>query len=211
MACALEFSNEEQTMYEEAKTKAVKVLDDAMLKGAGISKAYFNALQQITTLRMLCNLGGFYKSSNDMSYNETPSEDWNALAQRTFDLLVEFGDLSCHKCGMTIESSGITAMASQPQDLPYLSACYCLICSSCGRKTAREGTEEFTCEHSPPCPIASVSFHGSQGAFSATSPFALQKPLPTKINAVMSHIKALGNGIKWYVSEIRQYQSQINL
>lgn len=192
--CPLDFSKEERFSYDEAKGEALEIVDEALISGASASKGYINALQRINNLRMLCNMGTHCRRSTNMSRSASPFQDWSTTAQQASDMLVEFGDLVCHHCGIGVEAAGSLAVRSEPLVLPFLASCGRLICSICKKRLLKNGGELVSCGHIPSCPVAPVASTGSDTVCNTTSPGNLNSdlaPLPTKIAAVVSQLKAL--------------------
>jgi hypothetical protein len=196
--CQLDFSDEERLIYDEAKNEALRIVNEALMAGTNAPKGYMNALQRINTLRMLCNLGTHRRPSVTTSRSSSPFQDWPALVQQASNLLAEFGELVCHHCGLGIEATEPSTTKIEPRHLPFLASCGRLICLRCRRGFAKESNYPVPCGHTPPCPSAPISSTGSDSeeAVRLETLNNPSTPLPTKIAAVVSHLKALEPEVK---------------
>jgi hypothetical protein len=198
--CPLDFSDEERSIYDKAKGEALRLVNEALMSGGNEApRGYVNALQRINTLRMLCNLGTHRRPSHNSSRCASPIQDWSAIAQQASNILAEFGDLVCHHCSMGIETAGSSTVKVEVESSPFLASCGRLICAGCRAQLNKHCTAIVPCGHTPSCPSAPVNSTGSaeenlyKTGILNNNPSAL---LPTKIAAVVSHLKALDYSIK---------------
>ncbi|KAL7792443.1 SNF2 family N-terminal domain-containing protein [Trichoderma ceciliae] len=199
----LNFSDQELKIYEETKAHAVRRIEEALFASSEVSSTYANALQQINSLRMICNLGIHYQPPREKrNVNASASEDWDNHAQRTFDSRREFGDIFCYKCNLAIEATAInTAEIRVPNETSSLFyQCETFICAACAM-AASNPFLELDCGHTPSCALARISVNEPESQcrpYIDTSILSSEKP-PTKIAALMSHLKLLKPDVKWYV------------
>ena len=208
--CAVDFSHEERSLYEESRTRAVRVLDNALgtQSGSPFRVSYMNALQRINDLRLICNLGVYKRSTSthqiSLDVNRTKCE-WNtAAAQRMFDSLVTVEKVSCFLCSLDLDATEDDVLAGEPGDHSHLhfSRCLRIICSSCIQQFSELSNANISlCGHVPQCPVIPVSRGSSNNSSNVSSPrpseFAQdQKELPTKVRALITDLQNLQKGVK---------------
>ncbi|XTI84482.1 putative hydrolase [Cenococcum geophilum] len=200
--CYFEFSPEESSIYEEAKTRAVRALDEALSSGSEASGSYLNVLQQINSLRMICNLGVYYRPSTENSCSASPAnQEWTSqLAQRYFNSLLAFGNTSCYACSIDLETSEyiFSAAGRKPERQAHLSRCLRLFCPACLDKGAGTAVPVPYCGHSPPCSISPVVLSGSTEYPKRRNTPDLLHTLPTKVAALVFQLKSLDSATKRY-------------
>lgn len=200
LQCPVDFNSEERALYNKLREKAIVSIDEAMSKDADSSKggSYVNVLQQIDSLRLVCNLGLHYDARHGKSQHDPHAGSWTSVAQNTFNMQREMGPIDCLQCSSTLDiaETELDDPTITPQR-PLFFKCLSFICSDCTqrlKKTAR-------CNHNPSCTMAPVSTSGQ--ALESTLSDMLPQPergLPSKIEALLADIKALPPDEKWYVS-----------
>ena len=187
----LDFSPEERLLYEQTKCAVIDIVDHALYNREKREKnTYFNALQWINSLRMLCNLGTTTRIASQRNYL---SESWNErVAQDTFNNLLTVGDTRCHRCSNDIEAF------SDEQEIeggssfikPVLYRCLSLVCGACSGRGA-------TCEHNPACPSAPVIPDNSNSSREANlSSLNSNGGFSSKVQALISDLKSMEPGAK---------------
>ncbi|SPQ24421.1 6db613db-62c9-4e99-888c-c9372a6443fe [Thermothielavioides terrestris] len=68
MTCPVDFSREERAAYDEAREQTITRIDEALHTDSEASRAgvYVNVLQQIESLRLICNLGLHYRTRRNL-------------------------------------------------------------------------------------------------------------------------------------------------
>ena len=134
LICRLEFSPEEATVYNRAKSRTLNLLDNA-INGNEKVVSQLNVLPWINSLRMICNLGVRAKTPQT-SLN---GDRWDLrAAQEMFNGLITAGAAACQMCSLDLGSVA-TEVADQVSDTstqPQLSSCSYLICRPCLEKSA---------------------------------------------------------------------------
>ncbi|KAM0483625.1 hypothetical protein ACHAPX_002117 [Trichoderma viride] len=86
----VELSPAERELYKAAKMHAISHFNQALATDGKLNgtHSYAHMLQRIEAMRMICNLGVYYKMRHDLeTYNEETSQEWNEeTAQRMFNL-----------------------------------------------------------------------------------------------------------------------------
>ncbi|RFN51448.1 alpha-1,6-mannosyltransferase subunit [Fusarium flagelliforme] len=199
LQCPVDFNSEERALYNKLREKAIVSVDEAMSKDANSSKAgsYVNVLQQIDSLRLVCNLGLHYDARHGKSQQNSQAESWASVAQNTFNMQREMGPVDCLQCSSTLDitETELDDPTVTPQR-PLFFKCLSFICSDCAqslKKTAK-------CNHDPPCTMAAVSTSG-QALESTLSdmPPQPERGFPSKIEALLADIKTLPPGEKCIV------------
>lgn len=126
----LDLDQDERTHYENVKNNTIHKID-SVLDGSE-PKSCLNALQMITTLRLICNHGVSQKERDTVDANN--EERWGIeSAQQVFDSLRDTGQAYCMHCRQDL--SFIMAEASDCGDTftlqPRVSKDFQLLCPSC--------------------------------------------------------------------------------
>lgn len=198
MQCPVSFSTEERALYERLRQKAIMSIDEALRRDLDHSRTgmYVNVLQQIESLRLICNLGLYYYTRHDKAPQAFLEEDsWASAAQRTFNAQREMGPLVCSQCRSTLEiTETLFEDPTIPQQNARFSSCLRFICADCTQKLfqARRAIE---CGHNPSCSIAAVSTNISS---LESSLYEVQQQtkfksigLSSKVEALITDMKAL--------------------
>lgn len=160
MRCPIDFSREEREMYAEIREQTITRIDEALQSNSETSRAsvYVNVLQQIESLRLVCNLGLHYHARHQKSLN-VPAEasDWTGVAQQAFNVQRGMGPIVCVQCSSTLElTETLLDDSSTAYQNPTLSRCLKFVCGDCMHRMSKAG-RKLGCGHRPPCPTASVS------------------------------------------------------
>lgn len=201
--CHLEFSPEESLVYEEAKARAVRTLDEALSYGYEASGSYLNKLQQINSLRMICNRGVHYRPSTETSHDASPmNQDWAPqLAQRYCNSLLAFRNISCYSCSTDLEPSEnkFSAARRKLERQPHLSRCIRLLRAACLYNDASTAAPTLNCGHCPPCPTSPIMLSSPSEDTEQKYNSDLVHTLPTKVAALVFQLKGLDSATKRYV------------
>ncbi|KAI1074222.1 SNF2 family N-terminal domain-containing protein [Whalleya microplaca] len=202
----VDFTPEERTTYEQIKRQTITNIDEALGNNTGPSKpyVYVNALQQIESLRLFCNLGLHYHSRHEKQPQRSSDPDqWNNIAQRAFNSHREMASITCLLCSSTL---GLTETlldnSVQPTEKAQFTNCSKFVCIDCVVKMNRSG-DTISCGHTPPCSTAPVST--SSVTLEEVENFITHQPrkapltLPSKIRALIDDIKGLPIGVKCIV------------
>lgn len=205
MRCPVNFSREERELYAEIREQAITRIDEALKSNSETSRAtvYVNVLQQIESLRLVCNLGLHYHARHNKSKN-IPAEasDWAGVAQQAFNVQRGMRPIVCEQCSSTLELTETLLDDSNTtyQD-PIFFRCLKFVCGECMHRMNKAG-RKLGCGHRPPCPTAPVSI--STNIFEDVSGIVPQQMkgssigLPSKIEALVADIKSLPSETKWY-------------
>jgi SNF2 family DNA or RNA helicase len=205
--CPVEFSKEEKVLYDHIRQQTIKRIDDALLHDTELSRpgVYVNFLQQIESMRLVCNLGLHYNTRHD----KAPLQDtmnWAGMAQEAFNIQREMETISCSQCSSTLEmtESLWDENLPQDQDSPQFSRCLKYACAECSYKIRVHG-QKMACGHTPLCAVAPVSVSNSAfeevfGDISSTSKVN-QSPqcFPSKVEVLLTDLKGLPRDVKRYV------------
>jgi hypothetical protein len=94
LQCAVELTKTERQLNENARSQVIAHIDKAILPHNKLTRSDFfiNALQRIEAMRMVFNLGLYYPSRHEiLTYRGQLEDDWQAEAQRAFNLRREVG------------------------------------------------------------------------------------------------------------------------
>lgn len=201
----VEFSKAERALYNNFRHQTLRRIDDALLHDEEVTKpgSYVNFLQQIESMRLICDLGLHYTTRHDrMKPRDT--NDWAGMAQQAFNIRREMETISCSQCSSTVDNTESLEIESARQDKPHFFKCLKYACAECAYRN-RASKLKMSCGHIPICSIAPISINNSasEEVFGDTldaSRLALSPyDFPSKVNALISDLKELPADVKWYV------------
>jgi len=209
MTCAVDFSREERAVYDEVREQTITKIDEALHTDSEASRAgvYVNVLQQIESLRLICNLGlHYYARRNHTAQSSLASDEWAATAQQAFNVQREMGPIVCLQCssttGLTESLLGDSHDRSPSRQQPQFFRCLRFACGDCVRKLQR-AKQTLGCGHRPSCLVAPVSISRSvlEEVSAAVSDTAStpHTALPSKVQALVMDINAVPAVVKCVV------------
>ncbi|EAA36359.2 hypothetical protein GE21DRAFT_2384 [Neurospora crassa] len=204
LLCPVEFYPAERELYQDIRTRTIERLDEFLYANNADTvrlPSYVNVLQQIEGMRMVCNLGLYYRSRHDFTAQD-PSADttWNnAMAQRALDLQLEMNPVRCKDCKASLDVA-FSLLGDTPEvqglQQALLSQCMKFVCPEC---VFRRGGAPPVCDHTPVCPFAPVSISAIT-AKEAPEPAAIEfegrdlmspHEMPSKIKSLILQLKNL--------------------
>ncbi|KAF0326651.1 WD domain-containing protein, partial [Colletotrichum asianum] len=202
--CAVEFTNEERVIYDRMRQQAIHSIDNALQNDSSpdITKSgsyYVNALQQIESLRLFCNLGLGYQTRH-----QKPSSDgvkWNEIAQQCFNMERQRGAVICFCCSSVLELTETLLEDSDTAiNTPQLFQCLRFACGECFKKH-KKAHQKLACGHKPTCSMATVSVDNNTledlpELASAVLPSTASLGSSSKVKALVADIKSLPHGLK---------------
>ncbi|OHW90951.1 alpha-mannosyltransferase [Colletotrichum incanum] len=203
--CHVGFTHEERLVYDEMRQRAIARIEEALLQDSGLETSnvsmYHNALQQIESLRLFCNLGLGYNSRHEKvtQYSTENYQDWTLHAQQLFNLQWQKAPIVCLGCSSTLEiGETMTDHSEAAQAGSRYSRCIQFSCSDYVKKSSRAG-RTLACGHKPPCLVAPVSISNSaleelptSTSLDATSGVGL----PSKVKALVADLDRQPPGVK---------------
>ncbi|KAK1252229.1 hypothetical protein MKX08_003416, partial [Trichoderma sp. CBMAI-0020] len=206
LRCPINFSHEEREMYAEIREQAITRIDEALQNNSETPRAgvHTNILQQVESLRLVCNLGLHYHARHQKSLSSsTEASYWARNAQQAFNVQRGMGPIVCVQCSSTLESTEtLLDDSSTANQNPSFTRCSKFVCGGCTRKSTRKDGK-FNCGHRPLCHTASVSvkMHDCEDIPGIVSPQreAASASLPSKVEALIADIKTLSPDTKCIV------------
>lgn len=204
LQCPVDFSNDERATYQDIRDRTITKIDDALHKSSDASKAgaYVNILQQIESLRLICNLGLYYHKRHD-NHLSTPAEStkWTKMAQQTFNSHREMEPIVCSHCSSSLAlTETLFDDFSVSDNACQFFRCLRFCCAECADKINRARCA-ISCGHSPPCPVASVSTKDIElEEIPGSMKDQLESfyiSLPSKVQALVADSKSLPSDVKW--------------
>jgi SNF2 family DNA or RNA helicase len=103
LRCVVEFSVDERALYDEIKSQTIANFKETTLESTKrtSSTTFVNIIQQINSLRMICNMGLQYHSRYNNCAAEVDSQgqtNWAEVAQQAFAFQCEAGSIICQLC-----------------------------------------------------------------------------------------------------------------
>lgn len=203
--CSVDFRKDERTLYDNIRHRTITRIDDALLHETDLSRSgiYVNFLQQIESMRLICNLGLHYNERHDKTSSQEASQ-WAANAQEAFNIRREMHAITCSQCSSSLEMTETMLDENPVQESPQFSRCLQYACAECCHRLHITG-HKMACGHTPRCPVAPVSISSSafEEAFSqiyngkAKAPSSLQ--LPSKVEALVSDLKNQPSDVKRFL------------
>ncbi|KAK6700392.1 hypothetical protein SNK05_013203 [Fusarium graminearum] len=192
MQCPVDFSPEERSLYDNLRQDTVVIIDEATNCDSDSVKpgSYTNVLQQIESLRLVCNIGLHYHTRHDKIIRNIPEADeWAKTAQTIFNMEREMVPTLCLRCSSASDipetiSEGPTTTSQNP----LFFSCLRFICAECTQSSG----QNLECGHNPRCAVAQVSTSG-QSLETSLSDVQPQTDigLPSKVKALITDIRNL--------------------
>jgi SNF2 family DNA or RNA helicase len=181
------FSSEELSVYERAREGTIRILDLALDSGPATGSVYLNAFQRINDLRFICNHGVRHRGQNNQSAKGSQETDSESHIE-DLDHLLDISDQACLICGTDIgddrEGSQHNLDAFQSDSLRW--------CTLCLRKRTKAVGEQLSTSPLQCDVMESDKFEAE---------------LPSKIKAIVSHLRVIPMEDKWYVHQRFQLSS----
>ncbi|KAH7385940.1 SNF2 family N-terminal domain-containing protein [Pyrenochaeta sp. MPI-SDFR-AT-0127] len=195
----LRFNRKEREYYETVERNVASTIDAAIDKSSRASTSFASIIQQITKLRLICNLGTHRKPAKRVPASHI--NFWNSqTARRALVALASTGTIVCSVCSLDLYG-GIMEQSLGP-DLAFcsprvqISSCLNIICESCTSHDIRA-----RCGCTPPCPMIEI-LYTTENTLSGVSSPALnplgddEELLPTKITALITDLLNQAEGTK---------------
>jgi hypothetical protein len=201
--CPVDFNKAEKALYDSIRLQTITKIDDALLNDTELSKSgvYVNFLQQIESMRLVCNLGLHYHTRHGKASSDVKI-DWPANAQKAFNIQREMETVICSQCSSTIEMTEGLLDDTLLQDSPLFSRCLQYACAECAHKLRITGYK-MVCGHTPRCPIAPVSASNNELEETFSQSLGRKRDqsmrdsgLPSKVEVLVSDLKALPLDVK---------------
>lgn len=203
----VELNLDERALYDEIKNCTIANFKETTLEGTDRSSSttFINIIQQINSLRMICNMGLHYRSRYDNPTAEVDSQGqikWTEVAQQAFDFELEAGSIICQLCLSSLDVTEALLGESGNQTQPRFSQCLRFFCSECIQRLHR-ASKPVACGHSPSHPTASVSASRTEleDATGPTPPIEDYHisliGLPSKVTSLVKQLQAQPADVKW--------------
>lgn len=207
--CPVSLSQDEQSWYDEHRDKASKTIEMALNTSSTSSESYFNALQQINALRMICNLGVHYTASNlNPSKENLPHQVWNYQnAQECFNNMATLGGMVCSRCQVSVETlfEQLSSLVRKDCAQAQMFRCHQMFCGPCFQSMSGMVINTSICGHWPQCAVAPISLNIDTGTVKYDVPtVSVTRALPTKIAELIRQLKNNAPGTKRLISLVRQ-------
>lgn len=206
--CPVEFTLDERAVYDEIRQGVIAKIEGALYtsgrEGQSYTSVYHNALQQIESLRLFCNLGLHYRARNETTGEMLigNGHSWNHRAQNLFNLQWQKGPIVCLGCSSTLEvDETITDQSCLEECSPRFFQCLQFSCGECVKRSVQVN-RSLSCGHQPPCVSAPISTDISRiedpslmGHFAE----ATKSSLPSKTRVLIADLKRQPPGVKRFV------------
>lgn len=198
----VELSSAERELYQTAKMRTISQIEQALSIGGKLSgtQSYANMLQRIDAMRMICNLGVYYKMRYDLEvFNEQVSYEWNEeAAQRMFNIYRGAGNIQCRCCSCPANLTEDNSDEARQPAISLFSRCLEFFCSLCVFTHTKSMTR-LSCSHAIPCPIATISTNMFETDDVHNMTFNhLGAELPTKVSMLISDLQNQPYSTKWF-------------
>ncbi|KAI7974956.1 hypothetical protein EIK77_001709 [Talaromyces pinophilus] len=214
--CPVNFTPDERVLYDHVKHQAIAHFAEASTnfgrEETSQSITFVNVIQQINTLRMICNLGLHYGSRHDTKTPEYQIHSpeaigWASIAQQAFNFQCEITSITCQRCKSSLDISErvFSGSGEQVVESPLFFQCLMFICPDC----LQHSHGDTSCGHEPPHPFAPVSLNASvledsvlTAAHSAVGSYTAPTGLPSKVTSLLTQLRAQPLGVKRLVKDI---------
>lgn len=197
--CLLDFSIDEQALYDRCRAKSVHSIDFALKVREQHPGRYLNVLQRIDALRRICNHGTHGSGLRNWPRDESEVFPWSSeLAQESFDSMLGLGNPVCSSCAVEIDTSFDVQQipAKDPLGELQMSRCLRLFCIRCVTRY-KANPAHLDCGHLPACPTAAITIR-KEGSSVTTSNLVQGEALPSKVRALIDHLEKTTQGEKRY-------------
>ncbi|KAL5313043.1 hypothetical protein ACEPPN_019470 [Leptodophora sp. 'Broadleaf-Isolate-01'] len=207
LQCVVEFNVNERALYDEIKSQTMANFKETTPEGTDRSSSttFVNIIQQINSLRMICNLGLQYHSRYDSTAAEVGAQGqtkWADVSQQAFDFQFGTGSIICHFCSSSLDVTETLLGEPENQTQPRFSQCLRFICSECTQRFYK-GPKPISCGHSTSHPTAPVSVSHTD-LEEAIIPMPIMDDyqtsligLPSKVTSLVTQIQAQPADVKW--------------
>lgn len=199
----VELSPVERELYQTTKLYTISHMEQAQSIGGKLSgtHSYANMLQRIEAMRMICNLGVYYKTRYGLeAFNEQVLQEWDEVAtQRMFNIYRGINSIHCRLCLCPADSIEDNFYEARQPTITLFSQCLEFVCSSCVSVHTKSMTQP-SCSHANPCPIATISTNmfESDDTYNTTFNY-LGAELPTKVSMLINDLQNQPYTTKWFV------------
>lgn len=199
----LDFSKEESELYQSTRDFTRTMLSNAITGGPNNDRGYFNVLQWLNQLRLICNHGLLQGRNNTSPSSVSDCSDtaWTHVeAQQAFSDMLGAGNASCAVCSSNLAESSLEDVSANSTEFfgPRLSQCLHLVCGTCHPSVEAVKTCCPTCGSNSTCQSFSVSFNSIDGTGSSNmgNPRGNLDIIPTKVQALLAALKSSPSGEK---------------
>jgi hypothetical protein len=207
LLCPVEFRSEERDVYKKTREQTIVSIDEALHNASGSSfyGGFVNVLQQIESMRLLCNLGLHYESRHGHTTTENnkkqDAEPWHMIAQGIFNCQREMRQITCIECSSNLGlAETLLEDSIDSKKPPRFFRCSKFCCAECYSHLYESG-QNIRCGHSPSCPDAPVSLSGEaleeHAGLVMPQLGAAALRMPSKIEALVADIRAIPQDEKW--------------
>jgi hypothetical protein len=207
LKCVVEFDADERALYDEIKSQTIASFEETTPNGTdrSSSSTFVNIIQQINSLRMICNMGLQYHSRYQNTATEAGSQaqiKWAEVAQQAFNFQLEAGSIICQFCLSSIDVTQTLLSEPENQTQPQFSECLRFICSECTQRLHR-GSKSVSCGHSTSHPTAPVSTNRTDQEEAIVPMLLMEHPqtslidLPSKVTSLVRQLQAQPADVKW--------------
>jgi SNF2 family DNA or RNA helicase len=201
--CPVDFNKAERAFYDNIRQQTITRIDDALLHDTELSKPdiYINFLQQIESMRLVCNLGLHYDARHEKNPSSQDTMNWTGMAQKAFNIQRQQEPIICSQCSSTLEMTESSWDENPDQDSPQFSRCLQFACAECSSKL-RKHRQKMACGHKPLCAVAPVSISNSAseevfGDISMVSKVTqIPQRFPSKVEVLISDLKGISPDVK---------------
>lgn len=211
----VELSLAERELYQTTKMHTISHIEQALSTSGKLSgtHSYANMLQRIEAMRMICNLGVYYKMRYGLeAFNEQISQEWNGVAaQRMFNIYRGINSIQCRLCLCPADSTEDTFYEARQSARSLFSQCLQHICSSCV-SIYTDSKTLLSCSHSSPCPIAAISTSMFETDDACNMNLNhLETELPTKVSMLINDLLNQPYNTKWFGALVPQLKLNTEL
>jgi hypothetical protein len=205
MICAVDFSKAERALYDQVRQQTIVKIDDVLQHETEVATSgiYINFLQQIESMRLICNLGTHYITRHDKPTAHDATE-WSHEAQAAFNIQREMETIVCSQCSSPLDVTETLLDEIPTLEAPQFSRCSKFACADCSARLRKVG-QMMVCGHSPRCPIAPVYI--TYSALEDIPDYLSEQPKnlssttpPSKVEALIADLESLPLDVKWYTT-----------
>lgn len=192
--CPVEFSKAERALYDNIRNQTIIKMDDALAQDTDTWQRglYGNFLQQIESMRLVCDLGLHYTSRHG-KMNTREKDNWADDARQAFRVKGQMGTIRCTLCHSSLDVTESLGDDAAPHYTAHLFSCLEYACAECSYKN-RKSIQKMPCGHTPNCPVTPIltgssAFEEMSGDITEGLRLAHHSEFPSKIKALISDLE----------------------
>jgi SNF2 family DNA or RNA helicase len=198
-------------LYNTIRNQTIIKMGDALAQDSDTPQRglYGNILQQIESMRLVCDFGLHYASRHD-KMKSGDKDNWADGAREAFRVKGDMGTIRCILCRSSLDVTESLGDDAVPHYTAHVFSCLEYACVECSYRN-RKDIKKTPCGYTPICPVTPIStsssaFEEVSGGITEGLRLAQHSKFPSKTKALISDLQQPQNkDAKWCVNIGCQY------